>query len=76
MKINNPEKESGLKNYAKYSSIGIQMLAIILIGVYGGVKLDELIFWEFPIFTIILSILSVFLAIYYVVRDLLKKDNS
>ena len=73
MKINNPKKENGLKNYAKYSSIGIQMLAIILVGVYGGVKLDELVSWKFPIFTIILSILSVFLAIYYVIRDLLKK---
>ena len=73
MKTNKPEKENGFKNYAKYSSIGIQMLVIILIGVFGGVKLDEWIAWEFPVFTIIFSILSVFLAIYYVTRDLLKK---
>lgn len=76
MKKNKPESENSLKNYARYSSIAVQMLAIILIGVFGGIKLDEWVAWEFPVFTAIFSILSVFLAIYYVIRDLLKKDNS
>ncbi len=76
MKKDKPESENGLKNYAKYSSIAVQMLVIILIGVFGGIKLDEWISWEFPVFTSFFSILSVFLAIYYVIRDLLKKDNS
>lgn len=76
MKKNKPESENSLKNYARYSSIAVQMLAIILIGVFGGIKLDEWVAWGFPVFTAIFSILSVFLAIYYVIRDLLKKDNS
>lgn len=73
------DKKSGsqntLKSYAKYSSIAVQMLAIILLGVFFGVKLDEWIAWEFPVFTSVFSILSVFLAIYYVTRDFLKKDK-
>ncbi len=76
MKIIKPENKNNLKSYAKYSSIAVQMLAIILIGVFGGVKLDEWVSLGFPVFTTIFSILSVFLAIYYVIRDLLKKDNS
>jgi len=76
MKTNKPKDQNAYKNYAKYSSIAVQMLVIILIGVFGGIKLDEWISWKFPVFTTILSIVSVFLAIYYVIRDLIKKDNS
>ncbi|MCB0821665.1 MAG: AtpZ/AtpI family protein [Bacteroidales bacterium] len=48
------------------------MLAIILLGVFGGVKLDEWIDTGFPIFTVLLSIISVFLSIYQVTRDFLR----
>ena len=65
-------KKPPLHNYAKYSSIALQMVVIILVGVFGGVKLDELLNLKFPVFTVILSLLSVALAIYYVIKDLLK----
>ncbi|MCD4697982.1 MAG: AtpZ/AtpI family protein [Bacteroidales bacterium] len=61
-----------MDSYAKYSSIAFQMLFIILLGVFGGIKLDEWLNLHYPIFTVILSMLSVILAIYYVVKDLLK----
>lgn len=66
------KKKKYLNSYAKYSSIGIQMLVIILLGVWGGVKLDELIDIKFPVFTVVFSFLSVGLAIYVVIKDLLK----
>jgi len=53
--------------------MGIQMVIIIGLGTYGGIKLDELLKIKFPIFTIICSLLSVALAIYIVIKDLLKK---
>jgi len=52
--------------------MAFQMLAIILAGVFGGFKLDGWLHSK-PFFTIGLSILAVFLSIYYVTRDLLKK---
>lgn len=48
------------------------MIAIILLGVFGGMKLDQLIKIEFPVFTVVLTILSVILSIYFVIRDLIK----
>jgi len=48
------------------------MLVIILIGVFGGFKIDHWLQTK-PIFTVILSLISVVLAIYYVTKDLLKK---
>ncbi|MCD4679140.1 MAG: AtpZ/AtpI family protein [Bacteroidales bacterium] len=67
------QKKKQLNSYAKYSSIALQMLVIILAGVFGGYKLDELLKIQFPIFTLIFSLLSVSLAIYVVIKDLLKK---
>jgi F0F1-type ATP synthase assembly protein I len=66
------QKKRQLNAYARYSSIALQMLVIILIGVFGGYKIDQWLRTE-PVFTIILSIVSVVLAIYYVTKDLLKK---
>jgi F0F1-type ATP synthase assembly protein I len=52
--------------------MAFQMLGIILLGVFAGYKLDKWIHTA-PLFTIILSLSSVVLAIYTVTRDLLKK---
>ena len=62
----------GLNTYARYSGIGLQMAAIILITTWGGIKLDELAGFEKPVLTIILSLLGVFAAIYTAIKDFLK----
>lgn len=72
---NQKEKKKLLENYARYTTIAFQMLVIILAGVFGGLKLDEVVSWNFPVFTLVLSFLSVILAIYYVTRDLLKSKK-
>jgi len=70
---NSQKPKKGLPNdYARYSAMGFQIVAIIFMGVFGGYKLDVFLGLKFPIFTIILSLLSVFGAIYFVVKDLLK----
>ena len=67
------KEKKALKAYARYSSIAFQMLVIILAGVFGGRELDKWLEWGFPVFTLVLTILAVFLAIYTVIKDLLRK---
>ena len=68
-----PQKgKNKFKAYAKYSNMAMQMLVIIVLGTFGGFKLDELLDWGFPVFTVVLSLLSVVIAIYISVKDLLK----
>lgn len=73
-KLKNQQKiVKGLGNYAKYSSLAFQMIAFILIGVFGGIKLDKWIGWQFPVFTVVFSLLGTGFAMYYGVKDFLKK---
>lgn len=62
----------GIKDFARYSGIAFQMIAIILITTWGGIKLDKLAGNKTPVFTIILSLLGVFAAIYTVIKDFIK----
>jgi F0F1-type ATP synthase assembly protein I len=62
----------GVKDFARYSGMAFQMLAIILVTTWGGIKLDHLTGTKTPVFTIILSLLGVFAAIYTAVKDFLK----
>lgn len=67
---NQPDKEGN--GFARYSGMAFQMIAIILITTWGGIKLDKISGFEKPVFTIILSLLGVFAAIYTAVRDFIK----
>ncbi len=48
------------------------MGTIIALGVFAGVHLDDYIKLKFPIFTVLLSITSVGIAIYIAIKELLK----
>jgi ATP synthase protein I len=73
-KKKNPERlpEKGLHSFGKYSGMAFQMIAIILATTWGGIELDKLTKSDFPLFTIILSLLGVFAAMYTVIKDFLK----
>ena len=70
LKSQNPNQL--LNNYAKYSSIGFQMIFIIVAGTFGGIKLDEYTGFQFPLFTVVCSLAAVALAIYTSIKDFLK----
>jgi F0F1-type ATP synthase assembly protein I len=59
------------KNAIKYTNIAFQMLAIILVGVWGGQKLDELLGFS-SLFTVICSLLAVFAALYVALKDFIR----
>lgn len=68
-------KRSTLNNYARYSGLAFQMIAIILVGVFGGIKLDELVKWEFPVFTLVFTLLAVIGSMYYAIKDLIRFND-
>ena len=72
---NSPKKKlpDDSRAYMKYATMGTQMLVIIGLGVFGGYSLDKWLGWKVPVFTLVLSLLSVAAAIYLSVKDFLKK---
>lgn len=62
-----------MRNYVRYSSLMLQMIIIIVIGVYGGYRLDLAFLHDKHWFLILLTIVSTFLALYLFIKDLLKK---
>ncbi|MCX6300833.1 MAG: AtpZ/AtpI family protein [Bacteroidia bacterium] len=69
---NDPENK-GLQAVGKYSGIVVQMGVIIFLTTWGGIKLDKLAGFSNPVFTIILSLLGVFAAIWVAIKDFIIK---
>ena len=57
-----------VNDWAKYSAMGFQMMGAILIGVFGGQWLDTQVAMDFPLFTLIGSMLGVGSALYFIIR--------
>jgi F0F1-type ATP synthase assembly protein I len=67
-----PNKGSG-GSILRYTSMATQMAITIFLGVWGGIKLDQFFQFETPVMTLICSLLGVVLAVYIVIRDVLRK---
>lgn len=79
LKDQNSEKKNkkAPSELVKYSAIGFQMIAIIVVGILGGMKLDKWITSvEFPVFTVVLSISSVIYATYFAIKDFIKPPKK
>lgn len=72
-----PEKDdNGLKKWAIFSGIAIQMGVVIAAGAFLGVYLDKKFPNNYSAFTVIFSLAGVFLAIYWVIKQLQKFNKD
>ena len=71
MSENQKKKKNQLNSYIRYSSLTLQMVGIVLIGAFCGNYLDEKNDSN-QIYTIIFSLISIFFALYYVFKKILK----
>ena len=60
---------------AAYSGMAFQMGAIIALGTFGGVKLDQWLELS-PVFTIICALISIALAMYVMIQKFTKKKKD
>lgn len=68
-KYKKPKKQ--FDDFIRYSSLAFEMMAIMGIGVFAGIKIDQWLELSFPAFTLGLMILSVAGAIYHAIRKFL-----
>jgi hypothetical protein len=61
-------------SYIRFATMGTQMLVIMALGAFGGYAIDyKWLHLKFPVFTILLSLVSIAAALYLSVKDFLKK---
>ena len=75
MQVPKIRKDKPLQSYAIYSNMGIEMAVIIAAGVFGGIKLDKWLQLS-PLFTILLSLLGVGIAMYVMIKTLSPKNTT
>ena len=76
MPKNKTNKKKQLNSYIKYSSLTTQMAIIIITGTFFGDYLDNSNNSEIPFYTIIFSIFSIILSLYYVLRKIVKDNDK
>jgi F0F1-type ATP synthase assembly protein I len=65
-----PDNNKPVTNYAKFSGIAIQMIAIIGVFSFAGYKIDQYAGHQTQWVTAILSLTGVFISLYIVIRSL------
>ena len=76
MPKNKTNKKKQLNSYIKYSSLTTQMAVIIAAGTFFGDYLDKLNNPDSKIYTIIFSLASIFLALYYVLKKIINHNEK
>jgi|TARA_B110000483_G_C17802468_1_gene391914 F0F1-type ATP synthase assembly protein I len=57
--------------FVRFSSAGIQMALLIIVGALGGQYLDENSDNEKPVYTIIFSLVAVAIGLYLIIKEVL-----
>lgn len=71
-----PKKKNKLNSYAKFSGIAFQMIAIILLGAFVGVKMDQHFPNEQDIWTISITFVAVIVSVVTVIRSINSATNN
>ncbi|MCB0374695.1 MAG: AtpZ/AtpI family protein [Sinomicrobium sp.] len=61
-----------LEQYVRFSGILFQMIGIIALGTFGGIKLDERYPNKNDVYTVTLTTLAVVASIYVAIRQIIK----
>ena len=63
-------EEKKPQNMMRYASLATQWMVMMLIGVWGGHKLDKLINWKVPLFLILFPLISLALSMWQLINEL------
>ncbi|MBC7553217.1 MAG: ATPase F0F1 [Taibaiella sp.] len=64
-------KDNG--NILRYAGLATQWMVMLLIAVWGGHKLDQLIGWRFPVLLIIFPLAALVISLWALIKEFNKK---
>lgn len=62
-------KQSKQGNAMKYAAVGTQMMVLLGLGVWGGLKLDEKMHTS-PLFLVLFPVIALFVSLYQLYKQL------
>lgn len=68
------KKKTSAGSAAGYLSLGIEMVATVLLSLWGGMALDRCVAWKIPVFTLLMAFVGIFAAIWILLKILKNKN--
>jgi F0F1-type ATP synthase assembly protein I len=56
----------------RYVGLGTQWMALLLVAVWGGYKLDEMTGWKFPVFIVTLPLVALCVSLWQLIKEVSK----
>ena len=66
------QTQNQLNAYLKYSGLAFQMIGVIIVAVWAGMKLDEYLGLRFPIFLVVFTLMAVTASLFLTIKGLSK----
>lgn len=57
------------QNAMKYAGLATQWMVMLLIAVWGGIKIDGLLKWKVPLFTILLPLIALVFSMWKLIKE-------
>lgn len=57
------------RNTMRYVGLSTQLMAMMLIAVWGGWKLDKLIGWKFPLLLLLLPLIALGFSLWQLIKE-------
>ena len=67
-----PQQSPGMMRYA---GLATQWMAMLLIAVWGGHKIDKMLNWRIPVFTILFPVVSLAVSMWQLINELNKSKK-
>jgi hypothetical protein len=68
-------KEQKNTSALRYAGLATQWLVMLLVAVWGGMKLDKLIGWKFPVLTVVLPLLALCISLWQIIKAFNKPNK-
>lgn len=59
----------------RYVGLATQWIVLLLLAVWGGMKIDKLTGWRFPLFTVLLPLLALVVSLYQLIKTFNKPNK-
>lgn len=70
------KEDNPLRKYVRFSTVALQMGIVIAAGALGGRWIDQKQGDEFPLWTLILTLIAIFGSLFQVIREVIKMGKE